>query len=56
MNAYAGSYRIINVFCAVLAAAGALGVARFFSSGKEMEANQSPPETTPEPVGAGLPG
>ena len=56
LSAYAGSYRMINVFCAILAAIGALGVARFFSARKEMEANQSPPETRPDPVGAGLPG
>jgi DHA2 family multidrug resistance protein-like MFS transporter len=53
IDAFAGSYRIINVVCAVLALAGALGVARLFPQRKELEANQSPPAAMPEPVGAG---
>lgn len=53
IDAFAGSYRIINVVSAVLALTGALGVAKFFPQHKEVEANQSPPAAMPEPAGAG---
>lgn len=53
VDAFAGSYRVTNIVCAVLALAGALGVAKFFSHRRELEANQSPPAAMPEPVGAG---
>ncbi len=53
IQAFAWSYRLVNVLCAVLAVMGALGVARFFPRRKELEANRTPPDSMPEPVSAG---
>lgn len=45
INAFAGAYLAINIASAVLAIAGALGVAKFFSQGKEREANVHPEQS-----------
>lgn len=41
VSAFSGAYRVVNVACALVSVAGALGVARFFSHRKEAQANQS---------------
>lgn len=41
ISSFSGAYRMINIACAALAVAGALGVAKFFSHRKETEANLS---------------